>query len=291
MTYDLRHPMGLRHPVVASWLLNKYINLRPGLASSWLMSHTCNIHIYTGIYPKKKKTILATCAQGLCRWNLYTPRATWNFWRESAECTRLCRSLPAKFFPPLSEGVTRRVFKVCTLRLPSASCVSRSFFFFVCWAVWSFAFRISSILDCACRVCCSVLQCVAVCCSVLQCVAVSCCDLQCVAVWCSELQCVVVCCSGTFCISSILVSACRMCCSVLQCVAVCYSVLQCLAVDKSFSQPWNNPAPPLLHSCRLMAVQHNVVWVYRSVVVCCSVLQCVAVCWNVLQCVAVFGST
>jgi len=49
-----------------------------------------------------------------------------------------------------------------------------------------------------CRLCCSVLQCVAVCCSVLQCVAV-CCSvshvLQCVAVCCSVLQCVAVCCS------------------------------------------------------------------------------------------------
>jgi hypothetical protein len=59
----------------------------------------------------------------------------------------------------------------------------------------------------SCRICCSVLQCVAVCCSVLQCVAM-CCSV----VSCGVLQWVAV------------------CCSVLQCVAVCCSVLQWVAV-------------------------------------------------------------
>jgi len=47
-------------------------------------------------------------------------------------------------------------------------------------------------------VCCSVVQCIAACrlyCSLLQCVAVCCSVLQCIAVYCSVLQCVAVCCS------------------------------------------------------------------------------------------------
>jgi len=57
-----------------------------------------------------------------------------------------------------------------------------------------------SVLWCSvcCRVCSSVLNCVAVRCSALQCVAVCCSALQCVAVCCSVLQCVAVCCSTLY---------------------------------------------------------------------------------------------
>jgi len=67
-----------------------------------------------------------------------------------------------------------------------------------------------------CRVCCSVLQCVAVCCSVLQSIAVT----KREHMMLNEI--------GNR----------GACCSVLQCVAVCCSVFQCAAVNKRKHMMW-----------------------------------------------------
>ena len=106
-------------------------------------------------------------------------------------------------------------------------------------------------LQCVARgvVCCSVLQCVAVCCNVLQCVAICCSVLQCVAVCCSMLQCVAMSLT-TFFPDPVLVCD-------LQCVAVCCSMF--LGV--------------IFNALRTLLI----VLLFLSVVLCCSVLQCVVV--------------
>jgi len=96
--------------------------------------------------------------------------------------------------------------------------------------------------------------------------------LQCVAVCCSVLQCAAV------------------CCSVLQCVAVCCSVLQYVADLQSRLTKFSFEL--LLLGCCQKVVGPLDVEPLRccyigNVIVCCSVLQCVAVCCSELQCVAV----
>jgi len=132
-------------------------------------------------------------------------------------------------------------------------------------------------------VCCSVLRCAAVCCSVLQCVAVWCSVLQWnhsallrswraredlgrhlneVEICCSMLQCVAVCCTVLRCGA--------VCCSVLHCAALCCSgtTLRCLDLGG------------------LAKISEDSLVRWRSVAVCCGVVQCVAVWCSVLQRVA-----
>jgi len=109
-------------------------------------------------------------------------------------------------------------------------------------------------------VCRNVLQCVAVCCSVLQSVAECCSVLQCVAVCCSVLQCAAV---SPVWIHSVVAArqptrdvhtteAVRVCVCVGVCVCVCVSVLVVSTGAISRGEAGD------------------------EVLLCCSVLQCVA---------------
>jgi len=140
-------------------------------------------------------------------------------------------------------------------------------------------------------VCCSVLQCVAVCCSVLQSVTV--CNLTYPYVL---LQCVAVCCS--------LLQSVAVCFSVVQCGAYCRRVLHYVP-PKPFKLSTNLMcAQNMTYSCSCLhtfikggrmemescvtnqvcqTLQHTVALCNARVVMCCSVLQCVAVCCSVLQ--------
>jgi len=81
-----------------------------------------------------------------------------------------------------------------------------------------------------------------------------------------------------------------VCSSVLQCVAVWCHALQCGAAQCvavcCVGSMW-------LDSRKALPLEYCVFWIEYSalmLIVCCSVLQCVAVCCNVLQCVADFCS-
>ena len=107
-------------------------------------------------------------------------------------------------------------------------------------------------------------MCLAVCCSVLQCVAVCYSVLQCVAMCCSVLQLVI--CAKALVLLNVPSALRYVFCSVLQCVADSYLRKGIGATE----------CPVCCQVC-----------VWKRVVVCYSVLQCVAVCCSALQCVAV----
>jgi len=141
-----------------------------------------------------------------------------------------------------------------------------------------------------CRVCCSVLRCVAAgcvaeCCRVLQCVAMCCSALQCVwnrcltphfrrrvlqcgavcvTVWCGVLQCVAVCCNELENVSDDFFSTqgVAVWCRVVWCVAVHRSVLQCVAVCCNELENVSDDS---------LSTQGVAVWCS----VCCSASQCV----------------
>jgi len=164
-----------------------------------------------------------------------------------------------------------------------------------------------SVLQCD-AVCWSVLQCVAVCCSVmyhseaapscawrsswiairgspcgvalLWCVAVCYSVLQCVAVF---LQCVTVESRSDGCHAAWCAVVCCKCCSVLQYVAVCYSMLK--RVEECLCPWFRRYSVITLRTIVTMIVYvaptHSVQCAI-CVIVCCSVLQCVAVCYSML---------
>ena len=82
-----------------------------------------------------------------------------------------------------------------------------------------------------------------------------------------------------------------VCCSVLQCVAVCCSMLQCVAACCGVYGSVSHLDSHILILCCNMGecvARNQSCSVSRlTVIVCCSVLQCVAVCRSMLQCVAV----
>jgi len=124
------------------------------------------------------------------------------------------------------------------------------------------------------------LPCVAVCCRVLPCVAVCCRVLPCVAIFalCCSL-CVAVCCHGLPCVAT-----CALCCSVLQRGAVSQARLV-------LGLPHCSTLQHTATHCNTNTLQHTntgppCTWlaIFKlkscSVLVNCSVLQCVAVCFN-----------
>ena len=73
-----------------------------------------------------------------------------------------------------------------------------------------------------------------------------------------------------------------MCCSGVQCIAVCFKVLQFQCVPVCCSVLLD-VATTIPHEYQTFSV-----WSLRTLVVCCSVLQCVAVCCSKVQCGAVW---